>query len=235
MTEFNTESGYIAGDLVLCIGQSAIRIGREVKSLNGRLPYFQDRISPIFIYVDDFGISDTLVKKSDYYYRYPKRCSTYFEGYECGHHLVEYILTIMESSDTCQALSLIYSADEGLGSGVTAFMVQYIAKYLPGLVVLTVGILGHMSQGGLASVNTSLVLEQCLEFSQCCMLRRMDETTHILSTKKPNKSSSVGGSAQASVYEDVSRCLAADILLAIREVSKQRIPSFSSIQYSAVQ
>ena len=214
MMDCKTE-GYIVGDLVLCIGQSAIRIGREVKSLNGKVPYFQEKVSPIFVFVDDFGISDALVKKSDYYYRYPRRCSTYFEGFSCGHHIVEYILTILESSDTCQAITLLYSADEGLGSGVTAFLVQYITKCLPGLVTLAVGILPHMSQGGLASVNTCLVLEQCLEFASCCLLRRMDDTTDLLSNKKPSPSS-----VHASVYEDVSRCLAADILLAIREVSR---------------
>jgi hypothetical protein len=207
--------GYIVGDLVLCIGQSAILVGREVKSLNGKVPYFQDKVSPIFVYVDDFGISDNLVKKTDYYYRYPKRCSTYFEGFACGNSIVEYVLTLLESSDTCQSISILYSADEGLGSGVTAFLVQYIATYLPGLVTLTVGILPHLSQGGLASVNTSLGMEKCLEFSSCCLLRRMDDTNHVLLGHK-NRSKS---SAQGSDYEDVSRCLAADILLAIREVS----------------
>lgn len=214
--------GYITGDLVLCIGQSAVLVGREVKYLNGATSIFQDNVAPIFVYVDDFGISDDLVKKSDYCYRFPKRCSTYFEGFDCGHALVEYVLNILESSDTCERMSILFSADEGLGSGVAAFMAQYAANYLPGFVVLTVGILPHLSQGGLSCVNTCLAMQQCLQYASCCMLRRMDDTSHSLCSSgarnKAAAASTAKGGHRASAFAEVARCMAADILLAIREV-----------------
>jgi hypothetical protein len=197
-----------------------VLVGRETKSLNGKVSYFQDKIAPIFVYIDDFGISDDLVKKSDYYYRFPRRCSTYFDGFECGHSILEYLLTLLETSDTCQGIHILYSADEGLGSGATAFLVQYIANYLPGLVTLAVGILPHLSQGGLPSVNTSLVLEQCLHHASCCMLRRMDDTHHLLSSRSAPRSGS-----RASAFDDVARCLAADILIALREVMHRAVPA----------
>lgn len=213
--------GNCEGDLVLCIGQSAILVGHEVKVLSSKVNYSQPKVTSRFVNVDDFGISDNFIKKSDYNYRFPNRCSTYFDGFKCGPSLAEYVLGILEESDTQQSLSIIFSADEGLGSGAAAFMTQFISYNLPGLVVLTVGILPHLNQGGLASVNTCLGMEQCLEHASCCLLRCMDETTHLLGSN----SSGGGGkqqdstrSVQASVFDEVGRCMAADILVAIREV-----------------
>lgn len=205
--------GFITGDLVVCIGQSAVLIGREVKALNSKIDLFQFKVAPIFVYVDDFGISDDSVKKSDHYYRFPKRCSTYFEGYESGNAIVDFLIGVLETSDTCQSVSFIFSADEGLGSGLTAFLVQYFAHYMPGMIILTIGILPHLNQGSLPSINTCLVLQQCLSCASCCMLRRLNDTTHLLSSRKTAKSES-----RSSVFQDVSRCVAADVLLAIREV-----------------
>ena len=219
--------GHVVGDVVLCIGQISILTGREMKSLNSRVPYFPQKIQPLFIYVDDFGISDDMVKKSDYYYRFPRRCSTFFEGYSCGEAIVEYVLNVMELSDMCQSMSIIFNADEGLGSGLTAFMLQYVATYMPGFVVYTAGILPHMSQGGLASINTCLGMEMCLEYASCCMLRRMDDTAHIISHKK-----STTNNMQASVYEDVCRCLASDLLIAIREVRDMPCLTLALTYYS---
>jgi hypothetical protein len=213
----SSSSSSVTGGVVLCIGQSAILTGQQIKKIHKHTDIFPHKLTPLLVYIDDFGISDDSVRKNDYCYRYEKRCSTYFEGYNYGINstIVEYIMSVVEACDTdsCHSVTLLYSAEEGLGTGLTAFLVQYFAINMPSVVILTVGILPHLSQGGLPAINTCMVVDVCLSYASCSMLRCMDDTTHLLSSRKVTKSG-----PRSSVFEDVACTHAADILLAIREV-----------------
>lgn len=212
----------MVGDIVVCIGQMAIGVGRVLRRILREKPFISNGYFIQFLFVDDNYLEDPNPDPHDIIHRLDRCVLTWEDGYKSGYNGVANCINgLLENCDNPGTLFVLYSAAESLGSGVCCFLSEYMANNLPGLTLVNVGLLPHHCAGGLDAYNVVMSSYASGLYSNSRMLRKLDDSEHILQSMGLNESSTAG-------YEYIYACVAADISALLLDPSRCTSICFST-------
>jgi hypothetical protein len=207
---------------VVCIGQAAIGVGRALRKVLNDIPMCTNGYDMQFLFVDDYGLEDSNPDPADIFHRCERCAYTWEEGYKNGYSgVVDKINQLLENCDNPGSFFIIYGAAESLGSGLCSFLSEYVANNLPGLTLVNIGLLPHVSCGGLDALNIVMSSYASGLYANSRLLRRLDDSDYILQSIGMHESVSAG-------LECAYSCVAADTAALMLDPSRCTAISFPS-------
>lgn len=193
------------GDVVVCIGQTSIGVGRAMRKVLNDYPVCSNGYEMQFLFVDDYGLEEKNPDPADNVHRCQRCAYTWEEGYNNGHTgVVDKINMLLEKCDNPGSIFVIYGAAQSLGSGLCCYLSEYIANNLPGLTFVNIGLLPYVRSGGLDAFNILMSSYASGIYANSRMLRRLDDTDYILHSIGMDECESLGPECSYT-------CLASDI------------------------
>jgi hypothetical protein len=195
----------MVGDLVICIGQNSEGIGKEISRISSSI---ESTYPHQYLFIDDSSqIHHPTAKNTDSHFSFLNKAHRWDEAYSTGHLLIDCILSKIENCDSPRALTLLYDANTGLGSGLSKYLTHFTADSLPGLSISNIGILPHFFRGGISAIQTIMAMESALNHQCQCYLRCLKDNEYLLDSNGIS-SQSVGLShIYTAIASDLSHLL----------------------------